>query len=116
MDQCDKQKSAIGDHDVFEYSMDNRTPQELTPYVFNLEVRGRDAQEPLLPSSSSCQGLAPRNTQVLSPDIDEFVVGSLCSPIGVMPRQGRSRLGNERRGVAHSQVAVPVSPPIQKEL
>ena len=35
MDQCDKQKSAIGDHDVFEYSMGNRTPQELTPYVFN---------------------------------------------------------------------------------
>ena len=35
MDQCDKQKSAIGDHDVFEYPMGNRTPQELTPYVFN---------------------------------------------------------------------------------
>ena len=31
MDQCDKQKSAIGDHDVFEYPMGNRTPQELTP-------------------------------------------------------------------------------------
>ena len=35
MDQCDKQKSAIGDHDVFEYPMGNRAPQELTPYVFN---------------------------------------------------------------------------------
>ena len=35
MDQCDKQKSAIGDHDVFECPMGNRTPQELTPYVFN---------------------------------------------------------------------------------
>ena len=33
--QCDKQKSAIGDHDVFECPMGNRTPQELTPYVFN---------------------------------------------------------------------------------
>ena len=36
MDQCDKQKSAIGDHDVFEYPMGNRTPEEL---------RGRDAHQ-----------------------------------------------------------------------
>ena len=35
MDHCHKQKSAIGDHDVFECPMGNRTPQELTPYVFN---------------------------------------------------------------------------------
>ena len=34
MDQCDKQKSAIGDH-VFDYPMGNGTLQELTPYVFN---------------------------------------------------------------------------------
>ena len=34
MDQCDKQKSAIGDH-VFDYPMGNGTIQELTPYVFN---------------------------------------------------------------------------------
>ena len=37
-------------------------------------------------------------------------------PIGVMPRQGRSRLGNGSRVVSHFQVPVPVSPSIQKQL
>ena len=53
MDQCDKQKSAIGDHDVFEYPMGNSIPQELTPYVFNCEYEDATLQSHYLQAAAA---------------------------------------------------------------
>ena len=55
MDQCDKQKSAIGDH------VQPHTPGA---YVLRLqlEVRGRDVEESLQPSSSPDIGICCRKS------------------------------------------------------
>ena len=90
----DRYKSAIGDHDVFEYPMGNCTPQELTPYVFNWKYEDATLKSHYLQATTVVEDWLRETHKSYPQTLTKLLSKVSARPFGVMPRQGRSRLGD----------------------